>query len=112
MPIARHRSTNKYRLCSDEIGSEFRLGAIGTRRFNRSDASANVRNTLLSSLSGEADAIPMPSAGRGATDKAVRLRFRKDRLYFGARLANIRCSVRRCILSRRAVSETLRSHIS
>ncbi|TPM25679.1 hypothetical protein FJ958_21425 [Mesorhizobium sp. B2-3-5] len=30
----------------------------------------------------------------------------------GARLARIRCSVRRCMLSRRAVSETLRSHIS
>ena len=30
----------------------------------------------------------------------------------GARLARIRCSVRRCMLRRRAVSETLRSHIS
>jgi len=32
--------------------------------------------------------------------------------YFGARLASIRCSVRRCMLSRRAVSETLRLHSS
>ena len=32
--------------------------------------------------------------------------------YFGARFARMRCSVRRCMLSRRAVSETLRSHIS
>jgi hypothetical protein len=32
--------------------------------------------------------------------------------YFGARLARMRCSVRRCIFSRRAVSETLRLHIS
>ena len=32
--------------------------------------------------------------------------------YFGARLAKMRCSVRRCMLSRRAVSETLRLHIS
>ena len=30
----------------------------------------------------------------------------------GARLARMRCSVRRCMLRRRAVSETLRSHIS
>ena len=28
--------------------------------------------------------------------------------YFGARLARMRCSVRRCMLRRRAVSETLR----
>ncbi len=32
--------------------------------------------------------------------------------YRGARFAKIRCSVRRCMLSRRAVSETLRLHIS
>ena len=32
--------------------------------------------------------------------------------YFGARLARMRCSVRRCMLSRRAVSETLRLHSS
>ena len=32
--------------------------------------------------------------------------------YRGARLARIRCRVRRCMLSRRAVSETLRLHIS
>ena len=32
--------------------------------------------------------------------------------YFGARLAKIRCSVRRCMLSRRAVSDTLRPHNS
>ena len=33
-------------------------------------------------------------------------------LYRGARFAKIRCSVRRCMFSRRAVSETLRLHIS
>jgi hypothetical protein len=33
-------------------------------------------------------------------------------VYRGARLARMRCSVRRCMLSRRAVSETLRSHSS
>ena len=32
--------------------------------------------------------------------------------YFGARLARMRWSVRRCMLSRRAVSETLRLHSS
>lgn len=32
--------------------------------------------------------------------------------YFGARFANIRCNVRRCMLRRRAVSETLRLHSS
>jgi hypothetical protein len=32
--------------------------------------------------------------------------------YRGARLARIRCKVRRCMFSRRAVSETLRLHIS
>ncbi len=32
--------------------------------------------------------------------------------YFGARLANMRCKVRLCIFNRRAVSDTLRSHIS
>ena len=32
--------------------------------------------------------------------------------YRGARLAKIRCNVRRCMFSRRAVSETLRLHIS
>lgn len=33
-------------------------------------------------------------------------------LHLGARFANIRCNVRRCMLSLRAVSETLRLHIS
>jgi len=33
-------------------------------------------------------------------------------IYFGARLERIRCKVRRCILRRRAVSETLRPHNS
>ena len=32
----------------------------------------------------------------------------KSERYFGARLARIRCNVRRCMLSRRAVSDTLR----
>ena len=32
--------------------------------------------------------------------------------YFGARLARMRCRVRRCMLRRRAVSETLRLHSS
>jgi hypothetical protein len=32
--------------------------------------------------------------------------------YFGARFARIRCSVRRCMLRRRAVSDTLRPHSS
>ena len=32
--------------------------------------------------------------------------------YFGARLARIRCKVRRCMFSRRAVSETLWPHSS
>ena len=32
--------------------------------------------------------------------------------YFGARLARMRCKVRRCMLSRRAVSDTLRLHSS
>ncbi len=32
--------------------------------------------------------------------------------YFGARLARMRCKVRRCMLRRRAVSETLRPHNS
>ena len=32
--------------------------------------------------------------------------------YFGARLARMRCRVRRCMLSRRAVSDTLRLHSS
>jgi hypothetical protein len=35
-----------------------------------------------------------------------------DEIYRGARLARMRCKVRRCMLSRRAVSETLRLHIS
>ena len=33
-------------------------------------------------------------------------------VYLGARFASMRCNVRRCMLRRRAVSETLRSHIS
>ena len=32
--------------------------------------------------------------------------------YLGARFAKIRCNVRRCMFRRRAVSETLRLHIS
>ena len=34
------------------------------------------------------------------------------KFYRGARLARMRCRVRRCMFSRRAVSETLRLHIS
>jgi hypothetical protein len=41
-----------------------------------------------------------------------RLLTMKGGSYRGARLARIRCNVRRCILRRRAVSETLRLHIS
>jgi hypothetical protein len=37
---------------------------------------------------------------------------RESGAYFGARLAKMRCSVRLCMLSRRAVSETLRPHSS
>src|SRR5664280_172658 len=37
---------------------------------------------------------------------------RNDGNQRGARLASMRCSVRRCMLSRRAVSETLRLHNS
>ena len=37
---------------------------------------------------------------------------RDRKTYRGARFARIRCKVRRCMLSRRAVSETLRLHIS
>ena len=46
----------------------------------------------------------------GVLDPGAR---RRERIvYRGARLARMRCSVRRCMLSRRAVSDTLRSHIS
>ena len=41
-----------------------------------------------------------------------RLAGSRSEVYFGARLARMRCSVRRCMLSRRAVSETLRLHSS
>src|SRR6516162_1062589 len=42
-------------------------------------------------------------------DCSVRL---DKRNYCGARFRRMRCSVRRCMLRRRAVSETLRSHSS
>ena len=49
-------------------------------------------------------------------DNCGRLAYRAPRAertpYFGARLASFRCKVRRCMLSRRAVSETLRPHNS
>ena len=48
----------------------------------------------------------LPRVGDGASDEA------KGKLYRGARLARIRCKLRRCMFSRRAVSETLRLHIS
>src|SRR6266481_3214888 len=47
------------------------------------------------------------SAGRSAGPRGV-----LGQRYRGARLAKMRCRVRRCMFSRRAVSETLRLHIS
>ena len=63
--------------------------------------------------SGEFDAFSIHEVAL-AVGKRRRLRFRCTRAadYFGARLARMRCKVRRCILSRRAVSETLRPHNS
>src|SRR5437868_12962012 len=56
---------------------------------------------------------PHPSARWAATLPALRAAEGELALdYFGARLARIRCKVRRCMLSRRAVSETLRLHNS
>ena len=52
-------------------------------------------------------ALPtLPPAAVGGGRGAARSR------YFGERFAKIRCNVRRCIFSRRAVSDTLRSHSS
>ena len=49
----------------------------------------------------------------GSPNKRVQEKARvRGRAYFGARLARMRCSVRRCMLRRRAVSETLRLHSS
>ncbi len=47
------------------------------------------------------------SAGRSAGPRGI-----LKQHYRGARLAKMRCKVRRCMFSRRAVSETLRLHIS
>jgi hypothetical protein len=52
-----------------------------------------------------------PTRWRGMT-AVVKLELRPSAAQRGARFAKIRCRVRRCMLSRRAVSETLRLHIS
>ena len=60
--------------------------------------------------------IGNPTAKPRRPDNCGRLAYRAPRPgrtpYFGARLASFRCKVRRCMLSRRAVSETLRPHNS
>ena len=55
-------------------------------------------------------AIDRPKRHRQADVEAILGLFQS--VYFGARFARIRCSVRRCMLRRRAVSETLRPHSS
>ncbi len=66
---------------------------------------ASTRKSLILQLGGSqgrdgsGQAIPMPCGPIAER-------------YFGARLARMRCKVRRCMLRRRAVSETLRPHIS
>ena len=50
--------------------------------------------------------------GIDATGRPVQVLGTRARYSRGARLFRIRCSVRRCMLSRRAVSETLRLHCS
>lgn len=52
-----------------------------------------------------------PTRWRGMT-AVVKLELRPSAAQRGARFAKIRCRVRRCMFSRRAVSETLRLHIS
>jgi DNA repair protein MmcB-like len=47
-----------------------------------------------------------------SADRSARARGVLEQHYRGARLAKMRCRVRRCMFSRRAVSETLRLHIS
>ena len=57
---------------------------------------------MTGAVNGSAGSRPMTS-GRPPHDSLA---------HFGARLARIRCRVRRCMLRRRAVSETLRPHNS
>jgi hypothetical protein len=55
---------------------------------------------------------PAQTAYPARSDPQIAGNFANGKRYRGARLARMRCRVRRCMFNRRAVSETLRLHIS
>jgi hypothetical protein len=89
---------------------EHRLAAASRKavllRFARAAADRLLQAELSASLT-LSERYPNRSLTSGP-----RIRSSTGRPQRGARLARMRCSVRRCMFSRRAVSETLRSHIS
>jgi hypothetical protein len=58
------------------------------------------------------DGLPAQTAYPAQYHAQIAGNFANRTLYRGARLARMRCRVRRCMFNRRAVSETLRLHIS
>jgi hypothetical protein len=77
-------------------------GAIGRAWISQCRAKSNL----------SAVAQPATASAEARRAKAERRSNSERNNYRGARLARMRCRVRRCMLSRRAVSETLRLHIS
>ena len=80
-------------------GQASSLGASSLNRLRRliCACAADPRRTDIASV-----------RSKPGSDSTVPHCVRDTRRYFGARLARMRCNVRRCMLRRRAVSETLR----
>ena len=67
---------------------------------------------MLSSDGVAAHQHPTPLGFASLRRATLPLQGRVKERHFGARFAKIRCKVRRCMLRRRAVSDTLRPHSS
>ena len=94
-PIARHVDTPDTTLVMMKVRTKG--SAIALKRAGSLDIEGRASSRSCRQHRRRADATPSRSGGSD---------------YFGARLARMRCSVLRCMLRRRAVSETLRLHSS
>ena len=91
---------------------EHRLHAATRRSMTLAFArAAALRLATLADPDG-ADGADLNWSGQRARRNPLRTGEARPWRYFGARLARIRCKVRRCMLRRRAVSETLRPQSS
>ena len=111
--IGQHESHNDHDRQNDRVGKRLQVGKKQNcaDRFDKTVRVAPLTHVNIR-LPARGRAVIFDQSERDSKAIAAAQRRPKPSGYFGARLARMRCSVRRCMLSRRAVSETLRLHIS